>query len=141
MNRSPYLHCLPIRVARKTLQSDEKLPESRSCPFRREGGSRSFVEFKGDIARWHDAMLDFVLLNLDPNHTQINHCLALSSSKKTECYIPLTSSTYRKALLQKQVDEKKTKKRSETKYGKSKATKKRHDQMTRTLKKSSSQHY
>ena len=41
-----------------------------------------FVEFEGDTAWWHNAMLDLVLLNSDPNHTQINHCLALSSSKK-----------------------------------------------------------
>ena len=41
-----------------------------------------FVEFKGDIAWWHNTMLDFVLLNSDPNHTQINHWRALSSSKK-----------------------------------------------------------
>ena len=44
--------------------------------------SEVFVDFKGDIAWWwHNAMLDFVFLNSDPNHTQINHWLALSPSK------------------------------------------------------------
>ena len=61
--------------------------------------------------------------------------------QKTECYIPLTSSTYEKAVLQKQDDEKRTKKRSEKKYGKSKATKKWQDSITRTLEKSPSDHY
>ena len=41
-----------------------------------------FVEFKGDIDWWHNTMLDFVLLISDPNHTQINDWLAISSGKK-----------------------------------------------------------
>ena len=41
-----------------------------------------FIEYKGDISWWQNTMLDFVLLISDPKRTQINHWLALSSSKK-----------------------------------------------------------
>ena len=78
-----------------------------------------FVEFKGDLAWWHNTMLDFVLLISDPNRTQ--------HMKKRYC---------RSKLMRKG-----PKKEAKTSTTNRRRQIKQQDPMTRTLKKSSSEHY
>ena len=57
--------------------------------FRENDVPGAFLDLKRDLAWWHTTMLDFVKLNTDPQHTQIDRWLGLSLRDRAESYVPV----------------------------------------------------